>query len=103
MKKDFALANTSALINFASGADSYEQAVSNVCKHTMKEDQTPVFAELDTLVYLWELKYGHPAVSIEDIAKDSFMTLTALRLNREGKLLPMEWDDKKGYQLNANS
>ena len=104
MKKDFALlANTSALINFARGTDKYEEAVEHVCQHAMKEDQTPVFAELDTLVYLWELKYGYPAVSTDEIAKDSFMTLAALRLNREGKLTFTEWDDKKGYQLNADS
>ena len=104
MKKDFALvANTSALTKFVHGAGTYEAAVTNVCKHALKEDHAPVFADLDTLVYLWELKYGYPAVSTDEIAKDSFMTLAALRLNREGKLAFIEWGNKKGYQLNANS
>lgn len=103
MEQNIALiANTSALINFGRGSDKYEEAVEHVCKYTMKEDQAPVFADIDTLTYLWELKYGYPAVPVDEIATDDFMTLAALRLSREGKVQFAEWDDKKGYQLNAD-
>lgn len=118
MEDIFIVSNNTALLDFGRGKKNYEDTIAGMCEHIAKVDQAPVFSELEALVYLWELKYGYAPTPTEAVSMDDFMSLAAVRLNQEGKLLFVSWDDPdlvvqagpltraskfEGFQLHANN
>ena len=118
MEDVYIVSNNTALLNFGRGATHYTDTVEKMRGHITSVDQAPLLADVNLLVYLWELKYGYAATPTELIAMDDFMSLAAVRLAQEGKLAFVTWDDPEllvqagplarahkfeGYQLNADS